>query len=60
VLAVAVVLLERFDQGRIAHVTGRGPAPQLLVPAVDNARVRFPEPTPHPPLPQRLPRSGFA
>ena len=36
-----------------------GEAPQLLVKAVDNAGVRLPEP-PAPPLPQQLPRSGFA
>ena len=42
----------------LAHVSGQ--APQLLVKAVDNAGMRLPEPVPAPPLPQNLPRSGFA
>src|SRR5437879_6333834 len=42
----------------LAHASGR--PPQLLVKAVDNAGMRLPEPAPAPPLPQNLPRSGFA
>ncbi|HEY8201191.1 MAG TPA: hypothetical protein VII47_07540 [Actinomycetota bacterium] len=37
-----------------------GAAPQLLVRSVDAAALRIPEPTPPPPLPANLPRSGFA
>ena len=42
----------------LAHASGQ--APRLLVRAVDNAGMRLPEPVPAPPLPQNLPRSGFA
>ncbi len=37
-----------------------GPPSALLVRSVDVAAMRQPEPTPAPPLPQNLPRSGFA
>jgi hypothetical protein len=37
-----------------------GVAPQLLVRSVDAAAMRTPEPSPPPPLPASLPRSGFA